>query len=222
VNDRRRAEGRSDLLQSLQQALGDLEAHGYTKAAVQPLHIFPGHEYGEVVDIASRFPGLRVELGETLLHRWSNVREVVDVLSRDFLPPQEGCNVLVSHGTPTTHSPANIAYLGLESHLSRTHPNTYLGVVEGIFAPEDALGPASACAGPRVRFLTFMYVGGEHVMRDVMGEGESWKKRLEEAGKAVEATTVDYEGKTLYKGLGFYPEVNELFIDSLRRALARL
>lgn len=58
-------------------------------------------------------------------------------------------------------------------------------------------------------------------MRDVMGEGESGRKCLEEAGKTAEANTVQYEGKTRYKGLGFHPEVNELFIDFLRRFLAR-
>lgn len=222
VNERRRAQGRTDLLPSLQQALADLEASGYTKAVVQPLHIFPGQEYEEAVSIASRFPGLRVEIGETLLHRWENVRHVVEAVSRDFLPPEEGCNVLVSHGTPLTASPANIAYLGLERHLTRTHPNAFLGVVEGIFAAEDALDSAAACPGSRVRFLPFMYVGGEHLMRDVMGEGASWKKVVEAAGKAAEATTVEHQGQTLYKGLGFHPEVNDLFLDSLRRALARL
>lgn len=223
VNQRRRAQGRTDLLLSLQQVLADLEARGYTKAAVQPLHIFPGQEYEETVGIASRFPGLRVELGEVLLHRWENVREVVAAVSRDFVPPAEGCNVLVSHGTPLTASPANITYLGLDRHLAETYPNAFLGVVEGIFTPEHALGPAAACPGPRVRFVPFMYVGGEHLMRDVMGgDAESWKTRVEAAGKTAEAATVEYRGQTLYKGLGFYPEVNDLFLDSLRRAVARL
>ncbi len=222
VNERRAAEGRTDLLKSLSQTLADLEAGGFTKAVVQPLHIFPGEEYEEVLSIASRFPGMRLEVGDTLLQRWENLRHVVSVVSRDFLPPEEGCNVLVSHGTPSTHVGSNITYLGLERHLARTYPNAFLGAVEGIISPEDALGPAAVCAGPRVRFLSLMFVAGDHLMSDVMGDGNSWKASVEKAGKKAEATTVEHEGETMYKGLGFYREVNEVFIDSVRRSLSRL
>jgi len=222
VNERRTAEGRTDLLKSLSQTLADLEAEGFTEAVVQPLHIFPGEEYEEVLSVTSGFPGLRLEVGETLLQRWETLRHVVSVVSRDFLPPDEGCNVLVSHGTPSTHVGSNITYLGLERHLGRTYPNVFLGAVEGILSPEDALRPASACAGRRVRFVSLMFVAGDHLMSDVMGDGDSWKAAVEQAGKKAEATTVEYEGETMYKGLGFYPEVNEVFIDSVRRALSRL
>ena len=221
VNERRRREGRTDLIESLSQALADLEAEGFAEAVVQPLHIFPGEEYEEVLSIASRFPGMRLEVGDTLLQRWENLRHVVTVVSRDFLPPEAGCNVLVSHGTPSTHVGSNITYLGLERHLARAYANTFLGAVEGIISPEDALKPASACHGPRVRFVSLMFVAGDHLMSDVMGDGDSWKATVERAGKKAEATTVEYDGETMYKGLGFYPEVNEVFIESVRRALAR-
>lgn len=222
VNEARRSEGRADLLKSLSQALADLEAEGFRQVVVQPLHVFPGEEYEEVLATAAGFPGLRLEVGDTLFQRWDSVRSVLTTLSRDFLAPAEGCNVLVSHGTPSTHVGSNITYLGLERHLARSYPGTFLGAVEGVIAAEDALGPASACAGPRIRFLSLMYVAGDHLMSDVMGDADSWKTAVERAGKRAEGVTVEYGGETLYKGLGFYPEVNEVFIDSVRRALSRL
>ena len=223
VNERWARDGIQKRLSSLQQALADLEAEGFTKVAIQPLHIFPGEEYEEVLSIARGFPGLKIEIGETLLQRWEGVREVVAAIAAGFLPPEEGANVVVAHGTPTTHSGANIAILGLERHLLRNYPNAYVGTIDGVIAPEEALGPATAHPGKRVRFVPLMYVAGDHVMNDVMGEGaESWRSRVEAAGKTAEAPTVELEGKTYYRGLGFLPEVNEIFLREIHRALGRL
>ena len=226
VNARWAKQGLTKRLSSLQQALADLEAAGYTKVVVQPLHIFPGEEYEEVLKIVDGFPGLRIETGETLLQRWESMFEVVHTVSRDFLPPEEGCNVLTAHGTPSSHVGSNITYLGLERHLSRKYPNAFLGAVDGIITRDDALGAAKACPEKRVRFIPFMYVAGDHIMNDIMGEEEdpkepSWNTELKRAGIDTDVTTVEYQGKTYYKGLGFYPEVNEIFIKEIRRALKR-
>lgn len=226
VNRRWAEQGKPDRLSSLQQALGDLEAAGYTKVVVQPLHIFPGEEYAEVLGIVEHFPGLRIATGETLLERWETLYEVVHLISADFLGPEEGCNVLVAHGTPTTQLGSNITYLGLERHLQKKYPNTFLGAVDGIITRDDALGPAAACAPKRVRFVPFMYVAGDHIMNDIMGEEDaqepSWNIELKRAGITTEATTVQHEGETYYKGLGFFPGVNEVYIREIERALDRL
>ncbi len=226
VNARWAKQGITKRLSSLQQALADLEAAGYTKVVVQPLHIFPGEEYEEVLKIVEGFPGLRIETGETLLQRWESMFEVVHTVSRDFLPPEEGCNVLTAHGTPSSHVGSNITYLGLERYLSKKYPNAFLGAVDGIITREDALGAARNCPKKRVRFIPFMYVAGDHIMNDIMGEEEdpkepSWNTELKQAGIDTDVTTVQYQGKTYYKGLGFYPEVNEIFINEIRRALKR-
>ncbi len=227
VNARWAEQGRKERLLSLQQALSNLEAEGYTKVVVQPLHVFPGEEYEEVLKIVERFPGLRIEVGETLLQRWETLFEIVHVISQDFLPPEEGCNVLTAHGTPSTHVGSNITYMGLERHLAKRYPNAFLGAVDGIVTREDALSAAKACPKKRVRFVPFMYVAGDHIMNDIMGEEEdpeepSWNTEMERAGFETDVTTVTYDGQTYYKGLGFYPEVNEVFIKEIRRALKRL
>lgn len=222
VNARRAEQGAPDRLQSLQQALADLEAAGYTKAVVQPLQVTPGEEYEEVCRVAGAFPGLRVELGETLLHRWESVDAVLAVLARDFLPPSEGANVLVAHGSPTTGAPSNLTLLGLERRLRQRYPNAYLGCVEGIAPAEEALSAAKAHPGKRVRFLPLLYVGGDHVMSDVMGDGESWKNEVAKAGKTADIPTVEIDGVSQYRGLGLLPEVNGIFLKEIRRALERL
>lgn len=227
VNKRWAGQGSTKRLLSLQQVLADLEAAGYTRTAVQPLHIFPGEEYEEVVRIASDFPGLRVELGETLLQRWESVHEVVALLARDFLPDTEGCNVVVAHGTPSTHLGSNLTTLGLDRYLERNFSNVYLGAVEGIVTRDDALGPAKRHPGPKVRFIPLMYVAGDHIMNDILGEEEnasepSWKSELEAAGKSTDVPTLTVDGETYYRGLGFLPEINDIFIQEITRTLGRL
>jgi len=226
VNRRREKEGSPERLLSLQQVLANLQAEGYTRAAVQPLHIFPGEEYEEVLSITESFPGITVLTGETLLQRWEMMHEVVAAISTDFLTPDEGCNVVVSHGTPTTNTASNMAYMGLDRYLKVKYDNVFLGGVEGVITREEALGAAKGCVPKRVRFIPLMYVAGDHIMNDIAGEVTvdelPWSAELEEAGITTDTTTVDFGGKTFYKGLGFFPEVNKIFIDGIKKTLDRL
>lgn len=227
VNAKRAKVGNPDKLLSVQQALADIEAQGYTKVVVEPLQIFPGEEYEETLRQAKNFPGLKVEFGETLLHRWEYVHEVIKILSKDFLPPGEGSNVLVAHGSPQTAVGSNSTYLGIDRYLSKKYPNVFIGCVEGILTREEALNAAKAYPAQKVRFVPFMFVGGDHVMNDIMGDdndsGEpSWKGELSQAGKSVDIPTVTLNGEILYRGLGLIPEINKIYIREIERALNRL
>lgn len=227
VNERLAKQGSKTRFLSLQQALANLEAEGFTKAAVQPIHIFPGEEYEEVLRIVDNFPGLRIETGESLLQRWENVFEVVKILEQDFLPTEEGCNVIVAHGSPSTNVGSNIVYLGLDRYLSKHYSNVFLGGVDGVITRDDALSAVKKYPKAKVRFIALMYVAGDHIMNDIMGEKEddkepSWKREVEEQGIKAESVKIEHEGQTYYKGLGFFSEVNEIFIREIQRSLKRL
>ncbi len=213
-----------DRLQGVPEALAGLRSHGFTRAVVQPLYVVPGEMYDQLLDTVAGFPGVHLEVGGTLLHRWESLHLLLGAVARDFLPPDEGCNVLVAHGTPTTASGANLAYLGLERALARSHPNALLGTVEGLIPPEETLAAARAHPGDRVRFIPFMVVAGDHIMNDVLGEdgGRSWRSEMEAAGKHVDVPTIRYGGQELYRGLGFLPETAFVLLDEIRRAMGRL
>ncbi len=216
--------GLNKRLLSLKEALAQLEAEGYRKVVVQPLHIFPGLEYENVLETCERFPGLRIVVGEPLLYRWEYVHEVLEVVSRYFYHSEEGYNILIAHGTDVTSNGANITYLGLQWLLDETYGNVGLGTMEGIPTGEAILERAIKYPHPKVRLIPFMYVAGDHVMNDVMGEeleeGEkSWRQVLEEAGKQIDIVTTEIDGKTYYRGLGLYPEVNKIFIRGIKRML---
>ncbi len=211
-------------LLSLKEALAQLEAEGYRRVVVQPLHIFPGLEYENVVEICEHFPGLRIVVGEPLFYRWEYVREVLEVVSKYFYAPEEGYNILIAHGTDVTSNGANITYLGLQWLLDEEYGNVGLGTMEGIPTGEAILKRAIEYPKKKVRLIPFMYVAGDHVMNDVMGEdlgeGEkSWREILEGAGKEISIVTTEIDGQTFYRGLGLYPEVNEIFIRGIKRML---
>lgn len=94
-------------LPSLQEILAKVEAEGSRKAVVQPLHIFPGTEYQQMLETSHYFPGLRTIVSESLCHRWPFVREVLDIVSEDFLGPDEGLNLLALHWAPLGADPVN-------------------------------------------------------------------------------------------------------------------
>ncbi len=218
---------------SLAQVIADLEDEGYRKIVVQPLHIFPGIEYEHVVEMVKALRevfkdfNLRIEIGEPLLQYWWDMDTVIDVLKADLLPAGEGCNVLTSHGTGETAVGSNSTYLGLERRLSLKFENAFLGSVEGITSREEALSRAKKCASRRVKFIPFMYVAGDHVMNDIMGaepgkDGDlSWSLEMQRAGFATEASTVVYKGSKYFKGLGFYPEINRIYIEGIIRLLKK-
>jgi sirohydrochlorin cobaltochelatase len=215
---------------SLMQVLANLENDGYRKVALQPLHIFPGQEYEEVKKVVKAFShlNLKISLGGTLFHDWPEVFEVIDSMEPDFLPSDQGCTVLITHGTPLTFPGSNSTYLGLDRYISMKYETVFIGAVDGVLTREQALEKAKKCQQKKVKFIPFMYVAGDHIMNDIMGtepddEGvPSWAMEMKQAGFDVHSPSIIYQEKKLYKGLGFYPEINKKFINMLVESLKRL
>lgn len=207
------------------EALSSLEALGYRRAVVQPIHIFPGTEYSVLSDMCHAFPGMRLAMGETLLHRWSFVKEVLTIVSKDFIPPKDGYNIVVLHGTPLCADPANAIYLGLNNILTTNYENVFLSTLDGIPDSETLFHNIALVSGhtkKHARIIPFMYAAGLHVEEDLIGSGNSYKSRLEDMGFSVDWQTVKYKGQEYPKGLGFYEEISILFVNRISRALGLL
>ncbi len=209
-------------LPSLQETLAKVEADGYRKAVVQPIHVFPGTEYKQLAETCNYFPGMRVFLGESLLHRWDFVKEILEIIEPEFLSPQEGYNLLAVHGTPLASDPVNVVYMGVERLVADMYPNVGAASVEGI--PDyEAIFAKMAREGlvdtyKRIKIIPMMYFAGIHAEDDLMGEEEeSWRSILEDQSFEVECPMVEVDGKTYFKGLAHYPGVNDCFMDRLER-----
>ncbi len=210
---------------SLHEALARAEAENFRRVVVLPLQIFPGTEYQQIRETCQFFPGLRVFLGETLMHRWNFVDEVIEVISEDFLGPDEGVNLLALHGTPLVADPANIAYLGLADLLYNRFGNVFLAALDGI--PDfdgicrRLLHHREAGKPVKVRLIPLLYFAGVHAEEDMLGEEkESWRNRLLAGGcHEVECPTVTLKGGEYLKGLGCSARLRQFFFARLDRAL---
>ncbi len=205
----------------LAEALASLEADGYRRVLVQPLHVFPGTEYQILSEVCEGFPGLRTIVGESLLHRWRFVQDVLDIVSTDFLSSEQGINMVVAHGTPLAADPANTLCLGLESLLSYRYDNVFLSTIEGIPDRESAFRKVQMKrqGRRRARIIPFMYAAGLHVEEDLIGGDGSFRTALEETGLEVDWVRTEYEGVSFPKSLGFYDDIPHCFLDRLRRSM---
>ncbi len=162
-------------------------------------------------------------MGETLCHRWAFIRKTLAVMEQDFLPPERGMNLLALHGTPLAADPVNIVYMGVEKLVADRYPHVLAAAVEGIPDPEALFTRMKKeriiDRVKQVRILPMMYFAGMHVRDDLMGEEDSWRACLEEMGFTVDCPMVEMEGKPLFKGLAFYPEVRGFLAERLKRAL---
>lgn len=210
-------------LNSPHQALAQAEAAGYRKAVVQPLHVFSGTEYQQIAETCEYFPGLRVFLSETLLHRWDFISETLEVVSKEFLGPDEGMNLLALHGTPLAADPVNIVYMGLDQLVRDLYPNVITASVEGIPDYKAVLERVKRDkyheAYTKLKIIPMMYIAGLHVEDDLMGEEESWRRDFERLGLEVECPMVNHEDVRYFKGLAFYPEIVEMYMDRLKRTM---
>ena len=208
---------------SLHETLAKVVSDGFRKAVVLPLQIFPGIEYREIADTARNYPGINILVGETLMHRWDFVKEVLSVVESDFLEPQQGLNLLALHGTPMVGDPANSGYLGLERMVADKYENVLAASLEGVpdhFAVMEKISRENlARRYRRVRILPMMYIAGLHVEDDLMGETDSWKTRLQQMGFEVECPTIESNGEQYFKSLASYHEIQNFFIERIRRTL---
>lgn len=209
---------------SLHQALAKVEAEGFRKVVVQPLHIFPGTEYQQIAETCEYFPGVRVFLSETLMHRWDFIEDVLEVVEPEFFGEKEGVNILALHGTPLAADPVNIVYQGIDRLVETVYPNVVASCVEGMPNFSICLKRVEKIINDygytKAKIIPLMFLAGIHVEDDLMGDEDSWLQELKQLGLSeVSCPHAIYEGDKYFKGLGFYPEITNFLVRRLKRTL---
>ncbi len=185
--------------------------------AVQSLHLVPGEEWEKKIVAESRkIPGLKVALGQPLLSSQQDQERVLQALAQTF--PKDLKNtavVLVAHGSPSPEGTATYLAFNrlLRSHYP--HQNVFLGTVEGKPTRQEALEAVQKSPAATVVLMPFLFVAGEHVAKDILGnDPESWKSEL------LKQKAYHIEGIT--KGLGYQEGIVNIYLDHLAQALKGL
>ena len=200
------AQEKGQQLNDLPTTLKELKAAGFTRVAIQSLHIVPGEEWDKkVVQESRKIPGLKVALGKPLLSSKQDQEQVLNALAQTF--PKDltaTAVVLMAHGSPTPEG--TDTYLAF-SRLLRTrypHQNVFLGTVGGKPTKEEAFEAVKQANPATVVLMPFMFVAGEHVAKDMLGDDkESWKSEL------LKQKAYRLEGIT--KGLGYQDGIVNIY-----------
>jgi sirohydrochlorin cobaltochelatase len=211
------AQEKGQKLNDLPATLQSLKAAGYSKAAIQSLHIIPGEEWEKkVVGECRKIPGLKVGLGKPLLSSKQDQEQVLQALAQTF--PKDlthNAVVLVAHGSPSSEGTA--AYLAFNRLLRANYPNqnVFLGTVEGKPTKEEALEAVKKSSAATVVLRPFLFVAGEHVANDILGDNpESWKSEL------LKQKAYHIEGIT--KGMGYLDGIVAIYLAHLAEAMKSL
>jgi sirohydrochlorin cobaltochelatase len=211
------AQEKGQKLNDLPATLRSLKAAGYSKAAIQSLHIVPGEEWEKkVVEECRKIPGLKVALGNPLLSSKQDQEQVLQALAQTFPKDlTQNAVVLVAHGSPSPEGTA--AYLAFDRLLRSQYPNqnVFLGTVEGKPTKEETLEAVKKSSAATVILRPFLFVAGEHVANDILGDNpESWKSEL------LKQKAYRIEGIT--KGLGYQDGIVAIYLAHLSQAMKSL
>jgi sirohydrochlorin cobaltochelatase len=211
------AQEKGQKLNDLPTTLQELKSAGYTRVAVQSLHLVPGEEWEKkIVQESRKVPGLKIALGKPLLSSKQDQEQVLQAVAQTF--PQDLKNnavVLVAHGSPSPEGTATYLAFNrlLRSHYP--HQNVFLGTVEGKPTRQEALEAVKKSTAATVVLMPFLFVAGEHVAKDILGDDpESWKSEL------LKQKAYRIEGIT--KGLGYQEGIVNIYLDHLSRAMKGL
>ncbi|MCH3962931.1 MAG: sirohydrochlorin cobaltochelatase [Clostridium sp.] len=200
-------------IDTVEEALEEMELDGFREVYIQPLHIIPGDEYDKLVasscKYSSRFESLVI--GRPVLYRQNDYRIAVKALRTQI---QKYCShgsaiILMGHGS--SH-PINASYSMLQYMLrDEGINNAYIATVEGYPALENVIPQLEAKNVEKVMLMPFMLVAGNHAFEDMAGSlPDSWKNILEREG---------FDVKCYMHGLGENPCFHSIYIQHLKDSI---
>ncbi|MDX9834623.1 MAG: sirohydrochlorin cobaltochelatase [Desulfobulbus sp.] len=207
------------MIDSPEVALAKMMAEGYSKVAVQSLHMIPGAEFHDTYVNAKMFGDMvggfkKVIVSYPLLASNELMDRVVDLIIANMIPTtrtKDEAVVLMGHGT---HHPSDAIYSALMYKFQKKDANIYVGTVEGSPTFAEVKDMLVAKGIKKAYLIPLMSVAGDHSINDMAGEeDDSWKNMLKSAG---------IESVPLQKGVAEYDALANVWIDNLKNAMKHL
>ena len=216
---RKKLEKEGAHIDSPEVAMAKLMDDGYTKVAVQSLHMIPGAEFHEINVNARLFAQMSGGIGKVmvslpLLVSEATMEKALKEVVAKVVPKERKAGeavVLMGHGT---HHPSDAIYSALMYKAQKMDANMYVGTVEGSPSFDEIKEMLIKNKIKKAYLIPFMTVAGDHAMNDMAGdEPDSWKSQLTKAG--IEAVPV-------LKGLAEFDSIADMWIEQLKGAMAHL
>lgn len=209
-------------------ALAKLQDEGYTRVAVQSVHILPGQEFYDLVNVVDnmlhfqgssgkhfqsrigKFGFEKLSLGTPLLYNFDDYTNVVEAI--DSYIPTDPHHALVLAGHGSGHHSFS-AYGCLNDMLRQSKKNVFLGTVEGYPSLTEVKKDLSISNFNKITIFPFMNIAGEHAVKDIAGNhSDSWLSQLSE----------QYEVQVELTGLLDNPSIVDIYLKHLAEALKKL
>ena len=216
---RKKLEKEGKHLDSPEVAMAKLMDEGYTKVAVQSLHMIPGAEFHEINVNTRLFAQMsggidKVMVSLPLLISDATMEKALKEVATEVVPKERKANeavVLMGHGT---HHPSDAIYSALMYKAQKMDANLYVGTVEGAPSFDEIKDLLIKNKIKKAYLIPFMTVAGDHAMNDMAGdEPDSWKSQL---------TKVGIEVVPVMKGLAEFDSIADMWIEQLKDVMAHL
>lgn len=196
---------------TVDQALLQMNLDGVKELIIQPTHIIHGIENDSMIDEVKKNSTLfeKIRIGTPLLSDITDYENVIQIIMKDYQTLEKD-EVLVFMGHGSSHY-SNSSYPALDYMLKeKGYGNAYVGTVEGYPSLEHIMSQIKRTKARKVILAPLMIVAGDHAINDMAGtEEDSWRTQFEQEG---------YEVKTILKGLGEYERIQEMFVDHIDKA----
>lgn len=200
-----------------EEALEQLKADGYTRAALVSLDVIPGMEYNYDMGVYHNYKNQfkKMTLATPLMY-WQgqeeqadDVADTIKAMSSQF--PKQGKKdaiLIMAHGTPNI---SNAYYSVIQAKLDEMgYKNVYVYTVEGWPNLETVMPKLKKNGIKHVTLMPMMMVAGDHANNDMAGsEEDSHKSILEKAGYKVDAYV---------HGLGENKNIRDLYVACANEA----
>jgi sirohydrochlorin cobaltochelatase len=216
---RKKLEKKGVQVDSPEMAMVRLMDEGYTKVAVQSLHMIPGAEFHEINANTRLFSQMvggisQVRVSLPLLISDETLDKALKIVMTDVVPKERKKNeavVLMGHGT---HHPSDAIYSALMYKAQKLDANLYLGTVEGSPSFDEIKEMLIKNKVKKAYLVPFMTVAGDHAMNDMAGdEPDSWKSQLSKAG---------IESVPVMKGLAEFDAIVDMWIAQMKGTMSQL
>lgn len=199
-------------------ALAQMADEGFTHVAVQSLHVIPGYEYHDLLQIAHTLQNLpkgivRIEVGAPLLSSHADLQMAARRLVDWSLGFRSSTEALVLMGHGTSH-PANVYYPAFQHYLHQIDANVFLGTIEGYPTLDDVTHQLKSQGIGKAWLFPFLTVAGDHAVHDMTGtEDGNWLQQLAKEGIGAHP---------IMQGLGSIDSVVGIWAMHLEQAMLKL
>ena len=201
---------------SVRKALDKMVFERFTHIAVQPVHVIPGLEYGDILIDVKNCPcgDTSIVVGEPLLtDSTASVERAAHALIGELPSERQPGEPVLFMGHGSRHV-AERCYEALASAVQRLDPMVFMGTLNGSIRLEHIMARLKAEAPPveHVWLLPLLAVVGRHTLEDMAGTSESsWRSRLEAEG--IVSTPV-------LRGMMEYQGFMDIWVERLTEAMS--